>query len=123
MDSIENEAEAGGCLIDFHTCDMFPEGWIDLVVVLQTDHTVLWNRLEARYTKPVTFANERGYPLQKIQENNEAEIMQVILSEAYESHKEDIIMVLSSDNVDQQEENAERIVEWLNNWAATNMQT
>jgi len=61
--------------------------------------------------------------LQKIQENNEAEIMQVILSEAYESYKEDIIMVLSSDNVDQQEGNAERIVEWLNNWAATNMQT
>ena len=50
LDSIEDEAEAGGCLIDFHTCDMFPESWIDLVVVLQTDHTTLWNRLEARYT-------------------------------------------------------------------------
>jgi len=59
--------------------------------------------------------------LQKIQENNEAEIMQVVLSEAQESYKEDIIMLLNSDNVDQQEENVERIVDWLNNWVATKM--
>lgn len=49
LDSLEREVEEGGCVLDFHTCDMFPESWIDLVVVLQTDHTVLWNRLEARY--------------------------------------------------------------------------
>ena len=65
--------------------------------------------------------NGRGYSLQKIQENNEAEIMQVVLSEAQESYKEDIIMILNSDNVDQQEENVERIVDWLNNWVATKM--
>lgn len=47
--------------------------------------------------------------------------MQVVLSEAQESYKEDIIMILSSNNVEQQEENTERIVEWLNNWVATNM--
>ena len=47
--------------------------------------------------------------------------MQVVLSEAQESYKEDIIMILSNDNVEQQEENTERIVEWLNNWVATNM--
>ena len=39
----------GGCIIDFHSCEMFPESWIDLVVVLQTNHTILWERLEARY--------------------------------------------------------------------------
>jgi adenylate kinase len=58
----------------------------------------------------------RGYALQKIQENNEAEIMQVVLSEARESYKEDIIMILPSDNVDQGEENIERIVQWLKAW-------
>jgi len=42
--------------------------------------------------------------------------MQVILSEAQESYKEDIIMLLTNDNIEQQEENVERIVEWLNNW-------
>lgn len=54
--------------------------------------------------------------MQKIQENNEAEIMQVVLSEAQESYKEDIIMILQSDDVKQQDENVERIVQWLNNW-------
>jgi adenylate kinase len=57
--------------------------------------------------------------LQKIQENNEAEIMQVVLSEAQESYKEDVIMILPSDSVMQQDENVERIVQWLNNWVST----
>ena len=63
----------------------------------------------------------RGYSLQKIQENNEAEIMQVVFSEAQESYKDDIIIVLQNDNVEQQDENVERIVQWLNNWVATRM--
>lgn len=111
--------EAGGCLIDFHSCDLFPESWVDLVVVLQTDHTILWNRLEARYLRCVgKRLSDRGYALNKIQENNEAEIMQVVLSEAQESYKEDIIMIMQNDNVEQQEENTESIVQWLNNWVA-----
>jgi adenylate kinase len=88
-------------------------------VVLQTDHTILWNRLEARYVLRLSDTNGRGYSLQKIQENNEAEIMQVVLSEAQESYKEGIIMVVPSDSVEQQDENVERIVQWLNNWVAT----
>lgn len=28
------ESESGGYIIDFHTCDIFPERWIDLVLVL-----------------------------------------------------------------------------------------
>jgi broad-specificity NMP kinase len=39
--------------------------------------------------------------------------MQVILSEAQESYREDIILVLQSDNVEQQDENVARIVEWI----------
>jgi adenylate kinase len=46
--------------------------------------------------------------------------MQVVLSEAQESYKEDIIMILQNDNVEHQEENTERIVQWLNNWVAKN---
>jgi hypothetical protein len=50
LDSIEEEVGTmGGRILDFHTCEMFPESWIDLVVVLQTNHTILWERLEARY--------------------------------------------------------------------------
>lgn len=43
----------GGVILDYHTCDIFPERWIDLVVVLRCDHTVLWDRLEARPVSPL----------------------------------------------------------------------
>jgi len=39
---------AGGSIVDHHSCDYFPERWFDLVVVLQTDNTVLYQRLEKR---------------------------------------------------------------------------
>ena len=42
---------AGGNVVDYHGCDFFPERWFDLVIVLQTDNTVLWNRLEKRYAE------------------------------------------------------------------------
>jgi hypothetical protein len=34
--------------VDYHSCDFFPERWFDLVVVLQTDNTILYERLEKR---------------------------------------------------------------------------
>ena len=49
VDELEPLIEGGGGLIlDWHTCDAFPERWVDLVVVLQCNHTQLWERLEAR---------------------------------------------------------------------------
>jgi adenylate kinase len=60
----------------------------------------------------------RGYALNKIKENNEAEIFQVVLCEAHESYANEIVVVLQNDNVEQQEENVERIVQWMNNWVA-----
>lgn len=44
--------------------------------------------------------------------------MQVVLSEAQESYRSDIIMVLQSDNVEQQDENVAKIVEWIDNTRA-----
>jgi adenylate kinase len=35
-------------IVDFHTCDFFPERWFDLVVVLRTDNSILYPRLESR---------------------------------------------------------------------------
>ena len=49
IDELEPLAVQGGLILDWHTCDAFPERWIDLVVVLQCDHTRLWERLEKRY--------------------------------------------------------------------------
>lgn len=48
LDALEDEAKTGGCIIDWHACDLFPESWIDLVVVLRVDSTTLYDRLAAR---------------------------------------------------------------------------
>ena len=49
LDAIEDEVKAGGYIIDWHACDLFPKSWIDLVVVLRVDSTLLYDRLKARY--------------------------------------------------------------------------
>lgn len=49
LDEMETEVDAGGKIIDWHSCEIFPERWIDLVIVLRCDHTKLWERLEKRW--------------------------------------------------------------------------
>lgn len=58
----------------------------------------------------------RGYPLKKIQENNEAEIMQVVLEEARSSYPAEIIVELQSEDMEQLEANVARIVDWITSW-------
>lgn len=58
----------------------------------------------------------RGYSLKKIQENNEAEIMQVVLEEARSSYPAEIIVELQSESMEQLEANVARIVEWITLW-------
>ena len=50
--------------------------WFDLVIVLTTDNTILYERLE-----------KRGYEPKKISENVQCEIMAVIVEEARESYR------------------------------------
>ncbi|KXN89891.1 hypothetical protein AN958_04895 [Leucoagaricus sp. SymC.cos] len=105
LDELEPAVAEGGVILDWHTCDMYPEEWPDLVVVLRCDHTALWERLE-----------KRGYPLKKIQENNEAEIMQVVLEEARSSYPELSVVELQSEGPDHLESNVTRIIEWIQAW-------
>ncbi|KAI9459531.1 hypothetical protein HD554DRAFT_2136492 [Boletus coccyginus] len=58
LDQLEPLVCEGGVVLDWHTCDIYPERWADLVVVLRCQHTTLWDRLE-----------KRGYPLKKSKEN------------------------------------------------------
>lgn len=44
-DELEDQMSAGGNIVDFHSCDFFPERWFDLVIVLRVDNTVLFDRL------------------------------------------------------------------------------
>ncbi|KDE08286.1 hypothetical protein MVLG_01549 [Microbotryum lychnidis-dioicae p1A1 Lamole] len=105
LDELEIVQRKGGRILDWHTCDIFPERWIDLVVVLRCEHSTLWTRLE-----------KRGYTLNKIQENNEAEIMQVVLQDARESYAEEIVVELTSERPEDVEQNVARIAAWIKAW-------
>ncbi|KAI9772968.1 MAG: factor activating pos9 [Geoglossum simile] len=105
LDSIEDEVKLGGCVVDWHACDLFPKSWIDLVVVLRTDSTTLYDRLALR-----------GYAEAKLQENLDSEIMQVLLEEAREAYDEEIVVELQSNSPDDIEGNVERIEKWVASW-------
>ncbi|RKU43446.1 factor activating pos9 [Coniochaeta pulveracea] len=111
LDAIEPLAAEGGCIIDWHACDLFPKSWIDLVVVLRTDTKNLYDRLA-----------ERKYPELKMQENIDSEIMEVLLQEARESYDEEIVVELTSNDADEMDANVERIEAWLENWRKDNAQ-
>jgi adenylate kinase len=46
----------------------------------------------------------------------DAEIMEVLLQEARDSYDEEIVVELHSDDLDQIDENIERIQAWIENW-------
>ncbi|KAF1346751.1 AAA domain-containing protein [Delphinella strobiligena] len=105
LDAIEPDLEAGGQILDWHACDLFPPSLIDLVVVVRCNSTLLYDRLQAR-----------GYDGAKLDENMDAEIMEVLLQEARDSYDEQIVVELQSDDADQIEENVERLEAWVKQW-------
>ncbi|MBA0795521.1 hypothetical protein Gohar_006379 [Gossypium harknessii] len=107
-DELEDVMEQGGNIVDYHGCDFFPERWFDLVVVLQTDNTVLYDRL-----------SKRGYEGAKLSNNIECEIFQVLLEEAKESYSEDIVKALKSDNIDDITRNVSSLTDWIRSWPPT----
>lgn len=48
LDELEPQIENGGCILDWHCSEIFPETWLDLIIVLRCDHQVLYQRLEDR---------------------------------------------------------------------------
>jgi adenylate kinase len=48
IDEMEDLMEEGGNVVDFHSADIFPERWFDLVLVLTTRTDVLYDRLQKR---------------------------------------------------------------------------
>ncbi|KAG2483302.1 hypothetical protein HYH03_017805 [Edaphochlamys debaryana] len=107
VDALEDVMGEGGCVVDHHGCNFFPERWFDLVVVLQANNTELFDRLQ-----------KRGYTAKKISENIECEIMMVVMEEASESYRPEIVKPLPSDNTDDLERNVGQIVAWVNGMMA-----
>jgi len=111
IDNLEPRMSEGEVtmVIDYHATDFFPERWFDAVFVLRTNNTLLYDRLSAR-----------GYAQKKLEENLQCEIFQTILDEAKESYREEIVHELTSENEQDIESNADRIVQWIQNWKAEN---
>ncbi len=108
-DLLEPMLEEGGCIVDFHSAELFPERWFELVLVLRADTSVLFDRL-----------TDRGYNDRKRDENIECEIMQVVLEEAREAYDHNIVHELNSNTLEELESNVERICTWLDNWKTNN---
>ena len=101
---LEEDISKGGLVLDYHGVDLFPQDWFDLVVVLTTDNTILYSRLE-----------DRSYSDYKIQENVTAEIMQVILQEAND-YFQDKVWQMTSDTLKDMDQNCEQVLEWIDNF-------
>jgi adenylate kinase len=107
LDALEEQLAAGACVVDFHSCELFPERWFELVLVLTADNTVLYDRLQAR-----------GYAESKVQENVQCEILEVILTEARDSYAEEIVHALKSETLEEMHANVQRVEHWLAAWRA-----
>ncbi|KAG2201312.1 AAA domain-containing protein [Mucor mucedo] len=109
LDELEEILKEGGKIVDFHTCEIFPERWFDLVLVLRADTASLYDRM-----------SKRGYNKRKMDENMECEIMQVVLETAHESYAPEIVIELPSNTIDDMESNADRVKQWLDAWKVNN---
>ena len=48
LDLMEDQMTEGGKIVDYHGCDFFPERWFDIIFVLRTNNTALFDRLSKR---------------------------------------------------------------------------
>jgi adenylate kinase len=110
LDALEpmlNDARRNGhgAVMDYHSCEFFPERYFDLVLVLQCTTDVLYDRL-----------TQRNYSDLKRSENVTAEIMHVVLEEARHSYDPTIVHALPSNTVQDMDSNVERVKVWMEQW-------
>lgn len=105
MDYLEPIMARGGNIVEYHSCDFFPERWFDAVYVVQCDNSILHSRLV-----------ERGYNDEKIKQNIECEIFQVILDEARDSYDSDIVTAISGETETDFTNSVEKILHFIDNF-------
>ena len=103
-DELEPMLNEGGVILDFHSSGFLPEDSINFVVLLRCNNTELYDRLAAR-----------GYSEKKITENIDCEIMEVTSEEVRESYKQDIILELKSEKIEDMENNLDKVIAELEN--------
>ncbi|KAL1208598.1 Adenylate kinase isoenzyme 6 -like protein [Cardamine amara subsp. amara] len=104
-DELEDVMVGGGNIVDYHGCDFFPERWFDGVVVLQTENSILYDRL-----------TRRGYSGTKLSNNLQCEMYQVLHEEAKESYQEAIVVALQSNTIEDINRNVALLTEKITSW-------
>mmetsp|Transcript_1687 Transcript_1687/g.2990 ORF Transcript_1687/g.2990 Transcript_1687/m.2990 type:complete len:182 (-) Transcript_1687:17-562(-) len=94
LDELEIETAKHGRIVEYHSCDWFPERWFQLVVVLRCSTEILFDRLK-----------ERGYSGKKLEDNMQCEIFNVLGEEAIESYPKAEHLELRNDTLKQQKDN------------------
>ncbi|XP_068626213.1 adenylate kinase isoenzyme 6 homolog [Battus philenor] len=110
LDVMEGMMTKGGNIVDYHGSEFFPERWFDGVFVIRTNNTVLFDRL-----------TERGYSEKKLEDNIQCEIFEVLLEEAQNSYKPEIVMELQNDTQEQLIANVDTIIAWIEKWKEENL--
>ena len=120
VDELEEMMSEGGNVVEYHGCDFFPERWFDIVIVLRTDNTLLYDRLAKRcegVIHSLTLTHSfRGYSQEKLTENVQCEIFQTILEEARDSYSHSIIHELASNTPENFEQNVDTICTLIGDW-------
>jgi adenylate kinase len=92
LDFMEDMMVKGGNVVDYHSSELFPQRWFQLVIVLRAETENIFDRLTAR-----------GYSERKREENLEAEICGVCLEEAMESYDPSIVVERPSNTLEDME--------------------
>lgn len=89
LDFLEPIMVRGGCVVDYHSSELFPKRWFQQVIVLRASTENIFDRLTAR-----------GYSEAKRQENLDAEISGVCLEEAMDAYDPSTVMERESNTLD-----------------------
>lgn len=140
-DDDENEQHENysvSLITDYHICEIFPERYFDLVLVLRTNTEFLYDRyIERNYHQtPTNNSIISGHnnddsnttattttitPVSaKVTQNLQCEIMNVIYENARNSYASEIVVELSSNTIEDMESNVERVVQWIQLWMKDN---
>lgn len=93
LDYLEPIMQKGGNIVEYHSNELFPERWFQLVLVVTCDTQLLFDRLTAR-----------NYNKKKIEQNMQCEIFGTILEEAQASYKAEIVKIVKSTSLGDVEE-------------------
>eukprot|EP01054_Gregarina_sp_Poly1_P000761 Gregarina_sp_Poly_1__760@NODE_1182_length_4849_cov_31_140945_g812_i0_p5_GENE_NODE_1182_length_4849_cov_31_140945_g812_i0NODE_1182_length_4849_cov_31_140945_g812_i0_p5_ORF_typecomplete_len191_score33_65AAA_18/PF13238_6/7_2e28AAA_17/PF13207_6/1_1e08AAA_33/PF13671_6/9_9e08RuvB_N/PF05496_12/3_2e06AAA_5/PF07728_14/4_1e06AAA_2/PF07724_14/4e05AAA_28/PF13521_6/5_8e05ADK/PF00406_22/0_00074AAA/PF00004_29/4_5e05PRK/PF00485_18/5_8e05AAA_22/PF13401_6/0_0001IstB_IS21/PF01695_17/0_00012KTI12/PF08433_10/0_0003N len=109
LEDIVQDNKGGGCIMDFHSALPVEREWFQGFILLRCGTEALFDRL-----------TERGYPSQKVEENNQAEIFGVVKEELLElipdfgtEAENECHFEFENDNFGQLEFNMQRVISWV----------